>query len=60
MSKPRAKEKQTFALGTTFVSFYFDVFRVILANPGRRGPLESQVFLYVSDGFLWGHIWGHS
>lgn len=48
------KGKQTFALESTFVIFYFVVFRVILANLGRRDPLESQVFLYVSDGFLWG------
>lgn len=48
------KGKQTVALGTTFIIFYFVVFRVILANLGRQDPLESQVFLYVSDGFLWG------
>lgn len=27
---------------------------MIQPNLGRQDPLESQVFLYVSDGFLWG------
>lgn len=56
----KKKRKQTLAPETTFVIFYVVVFRVILANLGRRDPLESQVFLYVSDGSFCGGGWGYN